>query len=197
MTNLERAQDLYNQVGQGDILGAFDQYYADGVVMEEPRGVRKERQSAACTKSSLCPVWRPSTEWNSSPSQKMPPPKKFLLKLPWMLPLREEIVSIWNRSLYSSGTTDRSSTKDFTTTTKDKPFAYGNHEKKSRLARFGFCPNTTNDGKPSSVVANCGKDSPAHHALAKSLLAYGPLRFAQRVFYQRDSLRRRSLSDRF
>jgi len=41
MTNLERAKDLYGQVGQGDILGAFDQYYADDVVMEEPRGVRK------------------------------------------------------------------------------------------------------------------------------------------------------------
>ena len=41
MTNLERAKDLYGQVGQGDILGAFDQYYAEGVVMEEPRGVRK------------------------------------------------------------------------------------------------------------------------------------------------------------
>lgn len=41
MTNLERAKDLYGQVGQGDILGAFDQYYAEGVVMEEPRGIRK------------------------------------------------------------------------------------------------------------------------------------------------------------
>ena len=40
MTNLERAQDLYTQVGNGDILGAFDQYYADHVVMEEPRGTR-------------------------------------------------------------------------------------------------------------------------------------------------------------
>jgi len=45
MTNLERATDLYNQVGQGKILEAFEQYYADGVVMEEPRGSREGKDS--------------------------------------------------------------------------------------------------------------------------------------------------------
>lgn len=40
MTNLERASALYNQVGQGQILEAFNQHYADHVVMEEPRGTR-------------------------------------------------------------------------------------------------------------------------------------------------------------
>jgi len=41
MTNLERAQQLYNQVGQGQILEAFEKNYADNVVMEEPNGIRK------------------------------------------------------------------------------------------------------------------------------------------------------------
>ncbi len=41
MTYKERAQDIYNQVGQGKVLEAFDQYYADNVVMTEPRGTRE------------------------------------------------------------------------------------------------------------------------------------------------------------
>ncbi|MEM9024687.1 MAG: nuclear transport factor 2 family protein [Bacteroidota bacterium] len=49
MTNLERATDLYNQVGQGRILEAFDQYYAENIVMEEPRGTREGK--AACRAS--------------------------------------------------------------------------------------------------------------------------------------------------
>ena len=49
MTNLERATALYAQVGQGQILEAFDKYYADNVVMEEPRGTRQGK--AACRAS--------------------------------------------------------------------------------------------------------------------------------------------------
>jgi len=41
MTYKERAQDIYDQLGQGKLLDAFDQYYADDVVMTEPRGTRK------------------------------------------------------------------------------------------------------------------------------------------------------------
>jgi len=41
MTYKEKAQDIYNQVGQGKLLEAFDQYYADNVVMAEPRGTRE------------------------------------------------------------------------------------------------------------------------------------------------------------
>ena len=41
MTNLERAQELYNQVGQGQILEAFDKNYAENVVMQEPNGTRE------------------------------------------------------------------------------------------------------------------------------------------------------------
>ncbi len=41
MTNLERAQDLYKMLYAGQLLEAFDKYYADDVVMtevgEEPR----------------------------------------------------------------------------------------------------------------------------------------------------------------
>lgn len=41
MTNLERAQELYNQVGQGQILEAFDTHYAENVIMQEPNGIRE------------------------------------------------------------------------------------------------------------------------------------------------------------
>lgn len=41
MTNLDQAKALYAQVGQGQILEAFDKYYADNVVMVEPRGNRE------------------------------------------------------------------------------------------------------------------------------------------------------------
>jgi len=45
MKNLERAKDLYNQVGQGKLMDAFEQYYADKVVMEEPRGKREGKDA--------------------------------------------------------------------------------------------------------------------------------------------------------
>lgn len=45
MTNLERAVDLYQQVGQGRILEAFEQYYAEQVVMAEPRGTREGKDA--------------------------------------------------------------------------------------------------------------------------------------------------------
>lgn len=41
MTYKEKAQDIYNQLGQGKLLDAFDQYYADNVVMTEPAGTRE------------------------------------------------------------------------------------------------------------------------------------------------------------
>ena len=40
MTYKEKAQDIYNMLGQGQLLNAFDKYYADNVVMTEPRGTR-------------------------------------------------------------------------------------------------------------------------------------------------------------
>lgn len=40
MTYLEKAQDIYNQLGQGKLLEAFDKYYGENVVMTEPRGTR-------------------------------------------------------------------------------------------------------------------------------------------------------------
>lgn len=40
MTNLEHAKALYGQVMQGQLLEAFDHYYAENVIMEEPRGSR-------------------------------------------------------------------------------------------------------------------------------------------------------------
>ncbi len=49
MTNLERAKDLYNRIGKGEILEAFDHYYSNLVVMEEPRGKRSGK--AACRTS--------------------------------------------------------------------------------------------------------------------------------------------------
>jgi len=41
MTLREKALDIYNLVGQGQLLDAFDKYYADNVVMTEPRGTRE------------------------------------------------------------------------------------------------------------------------------------------------------------
>jgi len=38
MTLKEKTQDIYNLVGQGKLLEAFDKYYAEGVVITEPRG---------------------------------------------------------------------------------------------------------------------------------------------------------------
>ena len=40
MTYKEKVQDIYNLLGQGQLLNAFDKYYADNVVMTEPRGTR-------------------------------------------------------------------------------------------------------------------------------------------------------------
>jgi len=41
MTYKEKAQDIYNKLASGQLLEAFDQYYADNVVMEEPTGKRE------------------------------------------------------------------------------------------------------------------------------------------------------------
>lgn len=49
MTNLERAKDLYDQVGQGQLMQAFELYYSDNVIMEEPKGTREGKD--ACRKS--------------------------------------------------------------------------------------------------------------------------------------------------
>ena len=41
MTYKERAQDIYNMVGQGQLLEAFDKYYSENVTMTEPMGTRE------------------------------------------------------------------------------------------------------------------------------------------------------------
>lgn len=41
MTYKEKAQDIYNLMGQGKLLDAFDKYYGENVVMTEPRGTRE------------------------------------------------------------------------------------------------------------------------------------------------------------
>ncbi|MEM9934875.1 MAG: nuclear transport factor 2 family protein [Bacteroidota bacterium] len=41
MNYKEKAQDIYNLMGQGKLLDAFDKYYGDNVVMTEPRGTRE------------------------------------------------------------------------------------------------------------------------------------------------------------
>ncbi len=38
MTYKEKAEDIYNLIGQGQLMDAFEKYYAEGVVMTEPRG---------------------------------------------------------------------------------------------------------------------------------------------------------------
>ena len=41
MSYKEKAQDIYHQLQQGKLLDAFDKYYAEHVVMTEPRGTRE------------------------------------------------------------------------------------------------------------------------------------------------------------
>ncbi len=41
MTLAEKTADIYNLIGQGQLLDAFDKYYAENVVMTEPRGTRE------------------------------------------------------------------------------------------------------------------------------------------------------------
>ena len=48
MTNLIRSKQLYDQVGQGQLLEAFDANYAENIVMEEPSGKREGK--VACRK---------------------------------------------------------------------------------------------------------------------------------------------------
>lgn len=38
MTLQEKTQDIYNLIGQGKLLDAFDKYYGENVVITEPRG---------------------------------------------------------------------------------------------------------------------------------------------------------------
>lgn len=45
MTYAEKTQDLYNMIGQGQLLEAFDQYYANNVVMTEPSGTREGKET--------------------------------------------------------------------------------------------------------------------------------------------------------
>ena len=45
MSNLEAAKDMYAMLAQGKLLEAFDKYYADDVVMTEPRGTREGKQT--------------------------------------------------------------------------------------------------------------------------------------------------------
>lgn len=45
MTYKERAADIYKKLGEGKLLEAFDHYYADEVVMTEPRGTREGKKA--------------------------------------------------------------------------------------------------------------------------------------------------------
>ena len=38
MTYKQRTEDIYNMIGQGQLMEAFEKYYADNVVITEPRG---------------------------------------------------------------------------------------------------------------------------------------------------------------
>ncbi len=45
MTLKEKAQDMMNMLGQGQLLEAFDKYYGENVVMTEPRGTREGKKA--------------------------------------------------------------------------------------------------------------------------------------------------------
>ena len=44
MTYKEKAADIYKMLGEGKLLEAFDHYYAENIVMTEPRGTREGKQ---------------------------------------------------------------------------------------------------------------------------------------------------------
>lgn len=46
MTYQEKAQDIYQQLGQGKLLDAFDKYYGENVVMIEADGKKREGKPA-------------------------------------------------------------------------------------------------------------------------------------------------------
>jgi len=41
MSYKQKAEDLYQMIGQGQLLEAFEKYYSDDVVMTEPLGTRE------------------------------------------------------------------------------------------------------------------------------------------------------------
>ncbi|MEL6134901.1 MAG: nuclear transport factor 2 family protein [Bacteroidota bacterium] len=41
MTYKEKATDIYNMIGQGQLMEAFDKYYSENVIMVEPMGSRE------------------------------------------------------------------------------------------------------------------------------------------------------------
>ncbi len=45
MTYKEKAQDLYAMIGRGELLDAFEKYYAPNVIMTEPRGTRNGKDA--------------------------------------------------------------------------------------------------------------------------------------------------------
>lgn len=45
MTYKEKTADIYSMLGQGQLLEAFDKYYATNVVMTEPRGTWEGKEA--------------------------------------------------------------------------------------------------------------------------------------------------------
>ena len=45
MSNLEKTKKMYAQIGQGQLLEAFDSNYAESVIMEEPAGKREGKKA--------------------------------------------------------------------------------------------------------------------------------------------------------
>lgn len=46
MSYLQKAKDLYAMIGQGQLLDAFEKYYAEDVVMVEANGDKREGKAA-------------------------------------------------------------------------------------------------------------------------------------------------------
>lgn len=45
MTYKEKTEDIYNMLGQGQLLDAFDKYYGDNVILTEPRGTWEGKEA--------------------------------------------------------------------------------------------------------------------------------------------------------
>jgi molybdenum-dependent DNA-binding transcriptional regulator ModE len=45
MTYKEKAQDIYSMMASGQLMDAFEKYYAENIVMTEPRGTREGKST--------------------------------------------------------------------------------------------------------------------------------------------------------
>ena len=129
----ELDNQLNQQVLQGDILGAFDRFYADDVVMQENSETPfSERRRIANGRRRSSPLWSSSTARRSSA-----PPSRATSASPngrWTLHSKAAPGWCWRRLPCGVGKTARSPTSDFITPKAERSPAAGGPETRCGLA---------------------------------------------------------------